>query len=321
MDNTKYEFVEIRDCESCPTINYDIFLKCKIHNEIFTIQYPSFMRNGTKGCSSCFKEKIQSVCKKDDSHFINLFFKSGKFIEGTIFSKNNTKTDKYGNFVYWDYYCPVCSNDEYVKNGLCSGVFTGTSSNLKSGCSACRCNGSVAKWTPEQRTYQIKQVVKEKEGTFLGWINGYKDSNSRFNWLCKENHLCNSKCEWAFYDLRSSTCSPYGFSKDLPASFYIVKWFNDKTKILKFGITNNEVITRVEQQAGKCDLSYEILYDFKFEKGNDAWILEQQYVKPNVERKVLSKNEMQDGYTETTHFYNLDKILKIVEKYNKSISV
>jgi hypothetical protein len=64
-------------------------------------------------------------------------------------------------------------------------------------------------------------------------------------------------------------------------------------------------------------MSYEILYDFKYEKGTDAWIVESDLVKPNIERFALTKDEMPDGYTETTNIENLDKILEIVYKYNK----
>ena len=267
LDKDKYEYINILKDET-KAHPYTITLRCKEHNKIFTTLYVSFIRNGTKGCDECIKENIQKACGKSDAHFIDVFFKTGKFKDGTKFTRNTEKTNLKGEFVYWDYYCPDCSHDEYVQNGLCSGVFTATTSNLRSGCLSCRCGGKQAKWTPEQRTFQIKRVVENNDGKFIGWIDGYKNSNSRFNWLCKEGHLCNCKCEWAFYDLRCSTCSSCGFSKDLPASFYIVKWFNEDKSVLKFGITNKEVITRVEQQADKCDMSYEILYDFKYEKRN-----------------------------------------------------
>ena len=91
--------------------------------------------------------------------------------------------------------------------------------------------------------------------------------------------------------------------------------------MLKFGITNKDVLDRVEQQARVCNLSYEILYDFRYDKGVHPWIIENDLVKPNIHRKVITKGEMPDGYTETTHMENLNKILKIVENYNKTVSV
>ena len=82
-------------------------------------------------------------------------------------------------------------------------------------------------------------------------------------------------------------------------------------------MTPQEIGFKDEQQADKCNMSYEILYDFKYEKGTDAWIVESDLVKPNIERFALTKDEMPDGYTETTNIENLDKILEIVYKYNK----
>lgn len=321
LDTSKYKFIGIDKYEG-KSSSYIITLECIKHSGVFTVLYQTFVTKGTKGCSLCFKTKIQESCGKTDDHFIDTFFKTGKFKDGTKFWRNTEKTGIKGNFVYWNYYCPECSNDEYVENGLCSGVFTSTVSNLRSGCLACRCGGKQSKWTAEQRTYQIKKVVNKVGGNFIGWVGGYENSNSRFNWSCQDGHLCNSKCEWAFYDLRCSTCSDRGFSKDLPASFYITKWYNSLKTIIKFGITNKTVLDRVEQQARKCGMSYEILYDFKFQNGLDAWIIENDLVKANkdIERPVVPKSEMEDGYTETTHYYNLNKILKIVEDYNNSLS-
>lgn len=320
LDHDKYEFVSVTE-DSSKSHPYVVTLKCKVHDKIFTVLYITFLRAGTKGCSGCLSDTIRKSCGKSDNEVINSFFKTGKFKDGTVFTRNKSKTNLNGRFVYWDYYCPDCSNDEYVQNGLCTGVFTATSSNLQSGCLSCRCNGKQSKWTPEQRTFQITKLVEKVGGNFEGWVGEYENSNSRFNWICSKGHLCNSKCEWAFYDLRCSTCSEYGFSKDLPASFYIVKWYNDEKELIKFGITNKDVLDRVEQQARVCSLSYEILYDFRYDKGVHPWIIENDLVKPNIYRKVVTKGEMPDGYTETTYMENLNKILKIVENYNKTISV
>ena len=40
-----------------------------------------------------------------------------------------------------------------------------------------------------------------------------------------------------------------------------------------------------------------------------------------VELNVISKLQFPDGFTETTWISNLNKILKIVEKYSKEVSV
>jgi len=97
------------------------------------------------------------------------------------------RVDKSKRKNHWYYECPVCSNDEYVQAGLCSGVFEGHVSNLKVGKKSCRCSDKYH-WTQEQREYQINKICKEEGLTFLGLVDDYKNAFSSFNWVCKEGH-------------------------------------------------------------------------------------------------------------------------------------
>lgn len=89
----------------------------------------------------------------------------------------------------WYYKCPECSNDEYVRGGVCSGVFKTRLGKLKKGSKACRCSGKY-KWTEEQRELKIKQILDGYGGRFKGWHGGYKNSDSRLMWECGEGHDC-----------------------------------------------------------------------------------------------------------------------------------
>lgn len=85
-------------------------------------------------------------------------------------------------------YCPECSNDEFVKVGLCDGVFTATTRNIKNGVISCRCS-TRHKYTQEQREYQIKIAMEVRSGKFLGWEdNTYTNVLSNVNWICSEGH-------------------------------------------------------------------------------------------------------------------------------------
>lgn len=45
--------------------------------------------------------------------------------------------------------------------------------------------------TPQvEREKQIKSVLKVSYGEFIGWENEYKNSSSKFHWLCSEGHPC-----------------------------------------------------------------------------------------------------------------------------------
>uniref|UniRef100_A0AB39AJB5 Homing endonuclease n=1 Tax=Vibrio phage P018-4 TaxID=3229728 RepID=A0AB39AJB5_9CAUD len=61
------------------------------------------------------------------------------------------------------------------------------------GCPLEGLNSSSAKQrTPQtEREQQINNVFSVEGGVFVGWSNGkYKNRNSKFNWICSENHPC-----------------------------------------------------------------------------------------------------------------------------------
>lgn len=149
----------------------------------------SFMR----GCGDPeeTKEKVGQSNRTDDETHIKEFMTTGKFLEGTKFWRSERKNSQ-GWQRYWNYTCPKCSNDEYVKAGLCDGVFEGHATSLKKGQPSCRCKTNYL-WTQEQREYQIKKVFDIEGGRFIGWKDedvGYKNSFSKLKWVCKEGHSC-----------------------------------------------------------------------------------------------------------------------------------
>ena len=127
--------------------------------------------------------------KEIEAH-IGDFMKTGSFLQGTTFTRN-TKREYNGRFLYWDVTCPICSKDIYVENGLCSGIFTCHRSALKRGNNSCRCSLSY-RWDKDQRKFQIENVLKREGSEWVGWVDslGYKNSWSKFKWICPENHHC-----------------------------------------------------------------------------------------------------------------------------------
>lgn len=124
--------------------------------------------------------------KLSDIEYINKFHKAG-FTKDYKFWRSD-KLDKNGWKPYWYYTCPVCSNDEYVKAGVCSGVFESTGNNLSAGKMACRCNKQFG-WTIEQREFKIKQLCEIDSFEFLCWNDFDKFcSKTTFNIKCKNNH-------------------------------------------------------------------------------------------------------------------------------------
>lgn len=126
--------------------------------------------------------------KKTDEYMVNRFLGTGKFLEGTLF----TRADKCSSGYMWDMYCPLCSNDEYVKNKVCEGVFTIPCSSASKGSIPCRCSPNY-RWTKDQRDYQLSVRLKELKGDFIKWKGEYIGSHSMFEWRCKEGHVTNGK--------------------------------------------------------------------------------------------------------------------------------
>lgn len=148
-----------------------------------------------------------SVTKPDASH-IGEFYKAG-FSAENMFKRNLELEDNNGTHSFFDYLCPVCSFDEYVEAGLCSGIFSTRQSDLKKGHSSCRCT-SKYRWTRPLREYQIRKLCLEGESTFLCWKYSENSFNidSVFYWRCKKGHLCETTVNnFVNSGRRCKTCS------------------------------------------------------------------------------------------------------------------
>lgn len=178
----------------------------------------SFMR-GT-GDPEEGKEKIRNGSLIDDKTYIQKFIQTGKFLEDVIFWRSDKKDSK-GWKTYWNYTCPRCSKDEYVKSGLCSGIFEASSSNLKLGKLSCRCSDKYH-WTQEQRRYQIYKIFTlEDSGEFVGWKDNHRHKSRylKFKWICKEGHSCETTVKgFLSNNNRCSTCNK--IRKKVEGGFY-----------------------------------------------------------------------------------------------------
>ena len=128
-----------------------------------------------------------SLTVRDDEARVSIFKGTGKFPEGSTFTRSSLK-DKRGESCIWEYTCPTCSEDKYVKAGVCTGVFLSTNNALKLGKLPCRC--TIGKgYTKPQRGFDILEKLKECSGLFRGWIGKYTNGkDSKFKWCCKEGH-------------------------------------------------------------------------------------------------------------------------------------
>lgn len=258
------------------------------------------------------KDKISEAITLPDEYHINEFHRAG--LSDKFEFWRSDKLDSNGYKPYWYYTCPLCSTDEYVQNDLCSGVFEANSTDLKSGSKSCRCSKHF-RWNKEQREFKLKLLCNDEGGKFCNWENTYKNSKSRFKWLCRKEHDCMSSVNDFLSGYRCSECASYGFNPSLPASLYVVLWYGDVGKYLKFGITNREVITRIkEQQRETSSLNYKILYKFHH---NNGYIIEQleKDIKRGFDTGSCIKEWLPDGYTETIDYTedNKNRLLEMIK--------
>lgn len=115
------------------------------------------------------------------------------------------------------------------------------------------------------------------------------------------HHLSGSGCK---------SCTVGGYNNQCSGTFYIIN-VNDTT--IKFGISNNPKNRLKDLQKG-CKFTLTFLHQFYFEDGNIPVHIEKD-VKCTIPAKILSKDDMINGYTETTCKSNLSVILEIVDKY------
>lgn len=282
-------------------------LTCKIHGEWRTTGIVNFLNNSA-GCPSCGQDKASNSNKKSEEYWTKLFLATGSFKKGTKFSRINrdleSKTSK-----YWEVMCPVCSEDEFVKNKLCNGVFKSTTSDLLYGNIPCRCS-KYSRITKGQRELLIS---KEKDYTFIDWVGDFKDSHSCFEYICKAGNV--NKTNYNRWDngVRCPCCSHTGYNPRKQGRFYIVRWFGEGYEFLKFGITNKTVQQRVKEQAAETFLEFEVLYDFLFQDGSIPREIESKALS-SMNTKVVEKDVLPYGYTETCHIEDIDELLMLVKQ-------
>ena len=279
-------------------------------NRWVTTSIQSFILIGTKDPSE-WESRRGQTCIKPDQHFVNNFNKTGVFLDGTEFWRVGSKR--------WAYSCPSCSKDEYVREGLCSGIFESSAGHLSSGKLSCRCGKNSYRWNTRQREYQVKEKLSGIKASFVGWesSDGYKNTRSKVIWICENSHE-NTQTFCNFIRRRGCRkCARNGFNPSLPAKLYLVKWKGENKSYLKFGITNNSVNERVVNQKAVSSLVPEILYTFEHTDGSRVDACEKE-IKSVLDSGVCPKELLPRGYTETTYCTqeNLDKLLEIIFKFN-----
>lgn len=294
--------------------NTKLLLSCPLHGEWNSTSIEGFLRG--RGCPACGADKTRETNLKEDSLHITSFIATGAFKEGTTFWRSERENSR-GYPAYWHYSCPVCSSDEYVKAGLCSGVFESNIRGLKIGSLACRCSKSYC-WTQEQREYQLNKEMERRRDnnladyTFVGWKDEYKNSYSKFKYLCKEH----GEQIISVNGFLSGCGCPECKGKAQRQAYINVVTDGDGDGIpvaLKLGIANSSP-NRLRNQNYKNLFQMDNLGVWEFPTIKSCKAAEKE-CKKKLTCGVLNERELKDGWTETTDLSCLDAIINIYTKH------
>lgn len=105
-------------------------------------------------------------------------------------------------------------------------------------------------------------------------------------------------------------CASHGYNPESPGSLYILSIRKEGELLgFKFGISNSPFV-RVKELCSNNELEIKPIVIFDFEKGLDAYSLEQGIMKKFS--RFISKNAMQDGYTETFAPSDLTSVVQLI---------
>lgn len=150
-------------------------------------------------------ECTKSLTIPDDIQ-IKSFMSTGKYHNDCKFYRSTS--DK------WVYECPICSIDEYVQAGVCSGKWERTSHEWKSGVLPCRCNPSCV-YTQEQWDYRLNKVSSERGHIFLK----YDKPSRTVHWMCILGHEHTSSVNNYITGIDCNQVSSYKNSMDTKIKF------------------------------------------------------------------------------------------------------
>lgn len=225
------EIRAIRLCEGKPFTfvglsveenNTKVILNCGIHDHTWETDRSNITLG--QGCWHCGNAKIGRVAKENRS-----------LATSDTLVKSTSKT-------HFEYACPTCSDDEYVKANVCSGLFRTSYKEFKEGVKSCRCSLSY-RWTEEQRVYQVKKHIETLKNytKFLGWHGPYIKSKSRVSLECSIHGVWDIALSKILYrGAGCRDCAEGGYKPKAEEScVYIIRASNSTTnkEFTGYGIT------------------------------------------------------------------------------------
>lgn len=292
---------------------YDVSCSvCSIDKELYPDGFKLSKPDLTRGRIPCGCSKkpqlseqqytiiVKRICKEKNYKFI-------EFLGG--YKNKNTKVV---------YECPY--------HGIQDTTSYDNFANKYNGCRKCAHHELIESKRNKDYITNVLGICQTENYEFIGYQNGYKNKNSKFDYICKTHNQSFNVSYDSFVNAgcRATCCnSNYGgFKRDKPAILYVVKWSNKSRSWIKFGITNHTETPeiRFEQQKevhhNKTGgvLTYTPLYITEPTDGEIIFQLETTV--SNLIQKygnACTKSDMTDGYTETLPLESYSDIMDIIK--------
>lgn len=299
--------------EECDVIcgQTKIRLLCNKHQYCWnTTKLSNFFRapvNGNNSCIECSKEKVGKRSTKSIEEILLRHEGSGIY-DNITFNRSENDKNK------WTHTCKICSNDDYVKNGLCTGVFkTSWSTILNGGCS-CRCSENYKGMTKSMRVHRIKMYLKENNSpyTFISHSRIHKEQHL-FLLECPEHGIFEKEEYSILRGKGCQICSDRGYVKTKPSFIYLLKVSGKHQDFVGYGITTQPQIriTTHKNNLIKSGLVIDDcrVYPIPGEVAFDVELsLKQKYEHPNLDLASFK--------TEATHTKNYNSIAADLQAYD-----
>ena len=177
--------------------------------------------------------------------------------------------------------------------------------NMKSGRGCPKCAGNI-KLTEQEALQKCVDICKEMNYDIIGFIGGYKNCYTRFEYNCK----IHGKQKVSYDNFvnggrRCRGCAKSGYSTSKHGTFYVYQWTKGGHSFIKFGITNQKEIARIKQQKRETEYNYKKVWSATFEDGSIPLHIENYIKNSGIEIGIMSKEEFPRGFTETVKTYDL----------------
>lgn len=273
---------------------------CPMHGEQTSL-VSTFLKRGA-GCKTCARDRTASInkvlrkgsVKRQCSDYDHLF------PEGVVLKRQGVSQ-------IWEYHCPLCK-DDYIS---CAGgrkVFLTNAKKLISGNIPCRCSPSHRP-TIEERMILIRRMIKTEKLPYTDLVLSGPKGTDFLTYSCLHHGVHHVTVDSFMHGYRR--CPSCASPRTTEAYINIVDFSGGKC--LKFGITSL-LKRRIRNQNFRNSAKMQNKGVWVFRDAKTCRAAEKQ-CKKELECGILSKRELRDGYTETTHIKNLDKIIEIYENH------